>query len=209
MKLAVLASLFASAAAFAPSKSAVRSSSLAANPYEDELGAMYPLGFYDPWGLSEGVDQEQWDQFRAAELKHGRVSQLGVIGYLTTASGARLPGAVDFSGTQFTDVDYGWAGSKESGILMLATWLGICGFLETQVWKQQEGSFPGDFSASSIPVGWISDFSEETKLDLRTKELNQGRAAMMGLFGLMVHDVIGNVEDILPFDGGADVYSIL
>jgi hypothetical protein len=32
----------------------------------------------------------------------------------------------------------------------------------------------------------------------RAVELNQGRAAQMGLLGLMVHDKLGNVEDFFP-----------
>ena len=71
------------------------------------------------------------------------------------------------------------------------------GLLELAGWKQAKGSFPVDFSASSFPVGFISDYSEEEMTDLRAKELNQGRAAMMGLLGLMVHDKLGNVDTLL------------
>mgnify|MGYP002174699151 CR=1 FL=1 len=38
-------------------------------------------------------------------------------------------------------------------------------------------------------------YSRESK---RAIELNNGRAAQMGLLGLMVHDKLGNVLDILP-----------
>lgn len=44
MKIAVLVSLFAGAAAFAPSKTASQSTAL--NSYEKELGAQQPLGFW-------------------------------------------------------------------------------------------------------------------------------------------------------------------
>jgi hypothetical protein len=30
-------------------------------------------------------------------------------------------------------------------------------------------------------------------------ELNQGRAAQMGMLALMVHDKLGNVNDLLPW----------
>lgn len=55
----------------------------------------------------------------------------------------------------------------------------VAGALET-LWKQKEGSFPGDFSATSFPVGF-GPFAktEADMIDLRTKELNNGRAAMM------------------------------
>jgi len=73
----------------------------------------------------------------------------------------------------------------------------FAGYLELAGWKQAPGSFPGDFSASSFPVGF-GDFakSPEDELKLRAQELNQGRAAMMGIFSLMVHEGLG--VDILP-----------
>eukprot|EP00550_Attheya_septentrionalis_P004507 CAMPEP_0198286300 /NCGR_PEP_ID=MMETSP1449-20131203/5421_1 /TAXON_ID=420275 /ORGANISM="Attheya septentrionalis, Strain CCMP2084" /LENGTH=53 /DNA_ID=CAMNT_0043984001 /DNA_START=39 /DNA_END=196 /DNA_ORIENTATION=+ len=50
MKLAVVASMVAGAAAFAPAQ--VSKTSVATNmAFEDELGAQAPLGFFDPLGL--------------------------------------------------------------------------------------------------------------------------------------------------------------
>ena len=59
------------------------------------------------------------------------------------------------------------------------------------------GEFPGDFRNGAIDFGWDS-FDEETKLQKRAIELNQGRAAQMGLLGLMVHDQLGNVDTLIP-----------
>ena len=50
MKLAVLALLAGSAAAFAPASRTASTSALAASPFENELGAQPPLGFFDPLG---------------------------------------------------------------------------------------------------------------------------------------------------------------
>jgi len=36
----------------------------------------------DPLGLSSDIDQETFDRYRECELKHGRVAQLGVLGYV-------------------------------------------------------------------------------------------------------------------------------
>ena len=55
-------------------------------------------------------------------------------------------------------------------------------------------------SNGALDFGWDS-FSEETKLQKRAIELNQGRAAMMGLLGLMVHEKLGNVDILLPPGG--------
>eukprot|EP00980_Cylindrotheca_fusiformis_P019415 scaffold6683_cov103-Cylindrotheca_fusiformis.AAC.7 len=85
MKTAVLASLIATAAAFAPAKQAATTTSL--NSFENELGAQPPLGFFDPLGLVADGDQEKFDRLRYVELKHGRICMLGVVGYLVTAAG--------------------------------------------------------------------------------------------------------------------------
>ena len=70
MKTAVLASLIASAAAFAPAKQAVTATALN-NAFEDELGAQPPLGFFDPFGLLSGdATQERFDRLRYVEIKH-------------------------------------------------------------------------------------------------------------------------------------------
>ena len=85
MKTAVIATLIASAAAFAPAKQAVTSSALKA--FESELGAQAPLGFFDPLGLVADGDQEKFDRLRLVEIKHGRIAMLGVVGYLVTYAG--------------------------------------------------------------------------------------------------------------------------
>jgi hypothetical protein len=46
MKLAIVASLIAGAAAFAPSKQSIRSSALNDSPYENEIGVVAPTGFF-------------------------------------------------------------------------------------------------------------------------------------------------------------------
>eukprot|EP00586_Coscinodiscus_wailesii_P013013 CAMPEP_0172498116 /NCGR_PEP_ID=MMETSP1066-20121228/109485_1 /TAXON_ID=671091 /ORGANISM="Coscinodiscus wailesii, Strain CCMP2513" /LENGTH=202 /DNA_ID=CAMNT_0013271255 /DNA_START=24 /DNA_END=632 /DNA_ORIENTATION=+ len=194
-KLATIAALVGSAAAFAPAP--IGKATTALNAFEEELGVQPPLGFWDPLGLLTDADQEKFDRLRAVEIKHGRICQLGVIGYLTTYAGIRLPGAINTDGLQFSDIASGWEGSTQVPVAGALQILAFAGFLELVGWKQAEDSFPGDFSASSFPVGFIQDYSEEEMEDLRAKELNQGRAAQMGLLALMVHDKLGNVDDLL------------
>ena len=81
MKCAILASLIAGAAAFAPATTKVSSTALKAVPnFDDKPGALAPLGFWDPLGLA--TSEKLFDQYRAVELKHGRVAMLAVIGYV-------------------------------------------------------------------------------------------------------------------------------
>lgn len=86
MKLTLLASLVASATAFAPSQRASPAVSAlsAAADYKGEVGVTAPLGVFDPLNILETADKERFDRLREVELKHGRVAMLGVVGYLTT-----------------------------------------------------------------------------------------------------------------------------
>jgi len=198
MKLAIVASLIASAAAFAPAKTASKTTALKA--FEDELGAQPPLGFFDPLGLVSDGDQEKFDRLRYVEIKHGRICMLGVVGYLVNKAGIYLPGDISFDGTKFSDLGSGWDASTAVPVAGALQVFAFVGFLELFVMKDIEGTgneFVGDFRNGAIDFGWDS-FDEETKLSKRAIELNNGRAAQMGLLGLMVHDKLGNVDDLLP-----------
>lgn len=188
MKIAVLASLVASAAAFAPAKNAARTSVATNMAFEDELGVQPPLGFWDPLGMLSSGDEATFNRLRYVEIKHGRIAQLAFLGYLTTWAGIRLPGDIDLSGTKFSDIPAGFASITSISAAGIAQIVGFIGMLEVGLWKQDESSFPGDFGGSMVPVGFLGDKSEEEMYELRAKELNQGRAAQMGILGCMVHE---------------------
>jgi hypothetical protein len=197
MKTVIAASLIAAASAFVPAQQKASSSALSM-AFENELGAQAPLGYFDPLGLVADGDQEKFDRLRYVEIKHGRICMLGVVGYLVTAAGIRLPGAIDKAGTQFADIPSGWAGSEAVPVAGALQVLAFVGFLELAVMKDiTGGEFPGDFRNGAIDFGWDS-FDADTQMTKRAVELNQGRAAMMGLLGLMVHDKLGNVDSLFP-----------
>eukprot|EP00562_Extubocellulus_spinifer_P010127 CAMPEP_0178512478 /NCGR_PEP_ID=MMETSP0696-20121128/22913_1 /TAXON_ID=265572 /ORGANISM="Extubocellulus spinifer, Strain CCMP396" /LENGTH=207 /DNA_ID=CAMNT_0020142313 /DNA_START=33 /DNA_END=656 /DNA_ORIENTATION=- len=190
----VLAALIGSAAAFAPAQTGKASTALRA--FEDELGAQPPLGFYDPLGLVADGNEANFDRLRYVEIKHGRVAMLAIAGYLVTAAGVRLPGMLSNSeNVSFADVPAGFEALKNipgPGLFQLFAFIG---FLETFVMKDsangaEPGAFVGDFRNGAIDFGWDT-FDEETKLQKRAVELNQGRAAMMGILALMVHEKLG------------------
>merc|ERR1719210_232777 len=51
--------------------------------FENELGIQPPFGFWDPLGLSKDGDADIFRRRRETELKHGRVSMIACIGYIT------------------------------------------------------------------------------------------------------------------------------
>eukprot|EP00534_Pseudo-nitzschia_fraudulenta_P011016 CAMPEP_0201214900 /NCGR_PEP_ID=MMETSP0851-20130426/188648_1 /ASSEMBLY_ACC=CAM_ASM_000631 /TAXON_ID=183588 /ORGANISM="Pseudo-nitzschia fraudulenta, Strain WWA7" /LENGTH=239 /DNA_ID=CAMNT_0047504275 /DNA_START=217 /DNA_END=936 /DNA_ORIENTATION=- len=183
MKTAVFASLIASAAAFAPAKQAMTSTSLAA--FEDALGSQPPLGFFDPLGLVEDGDQEKFDRLRYVEIKHGRICMLAFLGQIVTRNGIHLGGAIDNAGDTFDSFPNGWAAISGPDAIPQAGLLQIVAFV-----AGTGNEFVGDFRNGSLDFGWDT-FDEETKLSKRAIELNNGRAAMMGTLGLMVHEQLG------------------
>lgn len=167
--------------------------------FEGELGAQPPLGYYDPLGLMIDQDQERFDRLRYVEIKHGRIAMLAVAGHLT-AQNYRLPGYLSYdAGLKFTDMPNGVAAISKIPPLGLAQIVGFIGFLELNVMKNVEGSFPGDFTLGGVnpfAKSWDA-MSEETKLSKRAIELNNGRAAQMGILAMMIHEEISNQPYII------------
>jgi len=197
MKTAILTTLVASAAAFAPSKQSA-SSSTSLNAFEDELGVQPPLGFYDPLGMLNNASQERFEQLRYTEIKHGRVSMLAFLGFITNYAGIRLPGDIDFSGTSFESIPSGFSALgavPKGGLVQILAFVYLLEFIMRD--NSGTGEFVGDFRSGTIDFGW-DDFDEEEKLSKRAIELNNGRAAMMGILGLMVHEQLGNLDTVLP-----------
>merc|ERR1711966_544351 len=86
-ELALASLLVGSAAAFsfnrAPAAPATKAA--AAKPafsVETMPGALAPVGFFDPIGFAANADENTLKRYREAEVTHGRVAMLAVIGFL-------------------------------------------------------------------------------------------------------------------------------
>lgn len=191
MKLAVFSTLIAGAAALAAS-----SKKKVVKPvgFEAALGAQEPLGLYDPLGLLDNADEARFERLRYVELKHGRIAQLAFLGQIVTRAGFHLPGSVNLAGDSFDSFPDGAAALfgpdaiPREGLGQMVLFVGL---LELFVMKDvtKTAEFPGDFRNGALDFGW-DNFGPETKLRKRAIELNNGRAAMMGILGLMMHEQI-------------------
>ena len=149
--------------------------------YENEAGVLPPTGFWDPLGLSKDITPEVFTQRREAELKHGRVAMLAVIGYLVQDV-SRLPGSIDLDGTSFQSIPNGvdaLAAIPAFGWFQIAASIGYWEFFG---WKQVEGAPVGDFGFYNL--------KQPVAPDARTKELQNGRLAMIGITELLAHDLV-------------------
>jgi hypothetical protein len=117
-------------------------------------------------------------------------------------------GDIDYSGHSFDSYPNGIAAIfgpdaiPTAGTLQMVAFIGA---LELGVMKDIPGTgneFVGDFRNGFIDFGWDT-FDEETKFSKRGIELNNGRAAQMGLLGLMVHEKLNEIDMVadLPIIG--------
>ena len=165
MKSVIIASLIASAAAFAPAaQQKATSTSLAA--FENELGAQAPLGLFDPLGLVAAGNQDRFDRLRYVEVKHGRICMLAFLGNIITRAGLHLPFNIDLEGDSFSSFPDGYAAISgpdaipSAGVGQIILFVGL---LELAVMKDVTGDaeFAGDFRNGALDYGWDT-FGPET-----------------------------------------------
>jgi hypothetical protein len=170
----LLATLLVSAAAFAPASSTVKTTSLQMSDFSKAIGAQMPLGFFDPMGIMKDADQDKFDLYRKIETKHGRIAMMAVLGHIVTSKGDRMPG--------MEDCKVGLGGlTSIPGTVYLQMALTI-GLLEMGYTSRQEEIEEIHLKKS----GWDAKTIERKK----AVELNNGRAAQMGILGLMTHELI-------------------
>merc|ERR1711974_392198 len=69
-----------------------------------------PVGFWDPAGFTADGSVENFQRRRQTELKHGRISMLATMGYITPELTGKLPGYLSPSaGLKFADIPNGLA----------------------------------------------------------------------------------------------------
>ena len=167
--------------------------------FEVAEGAQAPLGFWDPLGLLKDADQDRFDRLRFVEVKHGRISMLAVLGHLVTSAGIRFNGQLDLEGHSFHDMPAGFAALAAIPNLGLFQILISIGWWELKGWKQVEGSTPGDFGIAYLK--YLKN--DDERASKRAIELNNGRAAQMGILAIMIHEKIDGhpyvINDLLGF----------
>ncbi|CAB9512099.1 chloroplastic [Seminavis robusta] len=187
MKFTLLSLLVGAAAAFAPASQKVSTTALQMSDYSGEVGAQPPTGFFDPLKLSSGISPERFDLYRAAELKHGRVAMMAVLGYIAPET-YRFPGEVAY-GLKFEDVPNGLAALDAVPALGWAQIVAAIGSVEFA------GTL-GDFEIGK------PDFTPDVLAARQSQEISHGRLAMIAILELLRHDKYDEVGELirgLPF----------
>jgi len=184
MKLATVlagSALVASASAFAPSTTAIRSST-AVNAWKDEtvVGVLPPVGFWDPLGLSVGKSDQVMNHYRESELKHGRVAMAACLGWYITAGGVHPA----FDSALSSDPLKAAQELAPVGWIQFVLGCGAIEWLAEQI-KERPGYKAGDLLGAAY---WVDD-SDELWVGYQNREITNGRLAMLAFMGIFVQDL--------------------
>jgi hypothetical protein len=173
-----------------------------------KAGQVDPLGFWDPAGLSAGLDEGRILFYREAELKHGRVAMLASLGFLVGENFHPLfggdidvPSAIAF---QATPLELFWPAVLAA--LAIPEFPAIETFknpidpngvyVDRRTFAISADRVPGDLGFD--PLG-LKPKDEEEFLAMQNKELNNGRLAMIAILGFVEQELVSN-QKILDFD---------
>jgi len=193
------------------------------------------LGYFDPLGLASSNFWEQSDEatigfLRHAEIKHGRAAMMGFVGYIVHENGIRWPWALtleqsDYSAYEGLSAPAVWDAIPEASKWQIILVIGFFEFwsesryvLESEGQKHyMKGGKPGYFPTFDqlphpVPLNYFDplklskNMNEETKAKRLNMEVNNGRLAMIGLFGFLSEaKVPGSVPAlsgiVKPYDG--------
>ncbi|CAJ1377185.1 unnamed protein product [Effrenium voratum] len=174
---AAVATCFASRKATANSKHQL----VALSAFENELGVQAPVGFWDPAGFTADGSTENFARRRQTELKHGRISMLATMGYITPEITGKFPGYLSPSaGLKFADVPNGLAAISKvpaAGWGQILAYMAFC-----EVSQDQSAGTPAAAGDFGFKVLTASD--PEAKKTKLAAELANGRLAMMAIIGM-------------------------
>lgn len=171
---------------------------------DDLPGALPPVGFFDPLGFAEKADENTLKRYREAEITHGRVAMLATVGFLvgekvegssflfdSQISGpaithlSQVPApfwtllAVAIAKLELDRAQYGWVSPRDVPV--------------DQPGLLRADYIPGDFGFD--PLG-LKPEDPEALESIQTKELQNGRLAMLAAAGFMAQE-LANGKGIL------------
>ena len=159
-------------------------------------GVTAPFGFFDPMGLTP-ESNEELQLFREAELAHGRVAMVGALGFLVQEQFHPLFADVGGPAIRQLDVILQTPNGLSAGTVMLfgiffSEWSRAkIGWMEPEVEMRtlRPNYLPGDLGFA--PLGFKPK-DEAGLMTMQTKELNNGRLAMLACAGIVAQELVTN-----------------
>jgi len=237
MKVAatIFATTVGATVAFAPAAQQARTTQIAESKadLEELAGKLNPVvKFWDPIGLADG---DFWDigeagtvgWLRHSEIKHARVAMAAFVGYIVQ-SNVIFPWPQHLDGSSGPSADLSpemqWDAIPEAAKYQI---FGLIALLE--VWDETgggqfdhytKGREPGKYPSAQVfrdnvhftldlydPFGFSKKRTDEQKSRGKVAEINNGRLAMLGIFGFMAADKVPGSVPALDAIGAATPYS--
>lgn len=156
-------------------------------------------GFIQPpsWEETKGIDTLYW--MREAELKHSRIAMLAVTGWIACDGGfgpvpLRFPGSiysVDSIPDSYSAHDILVSQGSMGFLLLVVAVLEFCSSAAlVQVSKGELDREAGDFGLD--PIQLLKGKSKDAVDNMKLKEINNGRLAMLAFGGIATQTALGS-----------------
>merc|ERR1712127_621179 len=154
--------------------------------FENELGVQAPAGFFDPFDLAADGNEEAFKRRREVEIKHGRISMLATMGYITPEITGKLPGYPNPSNpsVSFEDIPNGLGAISKvpaSGWVQIFAYMAFC----EASGRNSRSDEPGNFGWKPPLLGSNDPATRARRLNA---EIANGRLAMMAIIGMFFQD---------------------
>ena len=167
-----------------------------------DVGTTRPLGVWDPLNLI-GDDAVKYRRWQEMEIKHGRFAMAACLHVFVTGTGFKWDGYasyLSFPPIKFEDIPASpvgsWAALPQAGWAQIVALVAI---LDNSLFAQDPDKEPGDVVGDRIP--WVRYSDPAVRNFKLNAERNNGRAAMMGIIGMIIHEnLTGN--PIFPIEPG-------
>jgi len=155
-------------------------------------GITAPVGFFDPVGFTTDKSEGKIRFYREVELKHGRLGMLAALGFLVGENFHPLFGGdIDvpaYLAFQQTPLETFWPAVVTAiAILEVFSVFSFNSPAGGEPWSIRSDHVPGDLGFD--PLNLKPTDPEELKT-MQTKELNNGRLAMLAAAGMIAQEFV-------------------
>jgi hypothetical protein len=179
-------------------------------------GSIAPIENFDPAGFADGADLETMKNYREAETQHGRIAMLAVVGLLVTEEPIEFhplfeafnkdigPAIRHLDEVRAVSPFFFEALAVAIGVIetsrALVGWTNPDEVLGTKR-TLKSSYYPGDikFDPLTLKPSDAEEFAE-----MSTKELQNGRLAMLGIAGLVAQELVNGKEIFVNLGLAAD-----
>jgi hypothetical protein len=175
-------------------------------------GALAPTGYFDPLGFCQtGISLNDVKRYRESEVMHGRVAMLAAVWYL---AGEAVSGPFTITGPANDQLQQ----MPLPAFILLSLTIAAAelkrattGWVEPEykigsrtLWTLRDSYYPGDvgFDPLNFKPKDPKDFA-----DMQTRELQNGRLAMLGVAGMCSQELVNHKTIMATFEFYDKVYS--